>query len=96
MSGIALHGKTTGHASFLFNPSHQATSFGGHGHHAVPTNPEEALEQAKAGLKTCALGFMASSAALLSAYVTWSLEKEHFEHEVHEHHQRHGGTAARH
>lgn len=65
------------------------TSFG-HGHHAPPGNPQEALEQAKAGFKTCMLGFMASSAALLSSYVTWSLEKEHFEHEVHEHHQRHG------
>eukprot|EP00439_Symbiodinium_sp_Y106_P021849 s2630_g2.t1 len=50
-------------------------SFGGHGHHA-PANADEALAQAKAGLQTCALGFMASSAALLSAYVTWSLEKE--------------------
>mmetsp|Transcript_64768 Transcript_64768/g.151796 ORF Transcript_64768/g.151796 Transcript_64768/m.151796 type:complete len:120 (+) Transcript_64768:47-406(+) len=62
-------------------------SFGGHGHHA-PANADEALAQAKAGLQTCALGFMASSAALLSAYVTWSLEK---------HHQRHGhGHGTRH
>mmetsp|Transcript_53406 Transcript_53406/g.124338 ORF Transcript_53406/g.124338 Transcript_53406/m.124338 type:complete len:128 (-) Transcript_53406:152-535(-) len=83
--------KHRGHqaAAFLVEASPQhLSSF--HGHAAAPQTPAEALAQAKAGLKTCALGFMASSAALLSAYVTWSLEKEHFEHEVHEHHQRHG------
>ncbi|CAJ1372872.1 unnamed protein product, partial [Effrenium voratum] len=77
--------KARGAGFFVEAPSSfEPTSFGGHGHGAAPSNPDEALAQAKAGLKTCALGFMASSAALLSAYVTWSLEKKHFEHEVHE------------
>eukprot|EP00913_Durusdinium_trenchii_P021029 g19762.t1 len=83
--------KMTRGAGFLVEASQgPPTSFSGHGHAPAPSSPAEALEQAKAGFKTCMLGFMASSAALLSAYVTWSLEKEHFEHEVHEHHQRHG------
>eukprot|EP00931_Biecheleriopsis_adriatica_P095455 TRINITY_DN69057_c0_g1_i1.p1 TRINITY_DN69057_c0_g1~~TRINITY_DN69057_c0_g1_i1.p1 ORF type:complete len:162 (-),score=43.20 TRINITY_DN69057_c0_g1_i1:19-456(-) len=73
-----------------------STSFSGHGHgHEAhqDLSAEAALAQAESGLKTCALGFLASSAALLSAYVSWSLEKDEFDEKVEEHERRHGRSA---
>jgi hypothetical protein len=74
-----------------------ATSFWGHGHgHGEPpSTPEEALAQAKAGMKTSLLALTASFAALLRAYVTFSLEKKHYElldHDKFCEHQSHTKT----
>mmetsp|Transcript_147282 Transcript_147282/g.274379 ORF Transcript_147282/g.274379 Transcript_147282/m.274379 type:complete len:194 (-) Transcript_147282:77-658(-) len=59
------------------------TAFHGHGH-AVAASGAEALAAAKASLGVCLTALLASSAAWLSAYVNYSLEKLEMEHEEHE------------
>eukprot|EP00928_Gymnodinium_smaydae_P039182 TRINITY_DN2681_c0_g1_i1.p1 TRINITY_DN2681_c0_g1~~TRINITY_DN2681_c0_g1_i1.p1 ORF type:complete len:183 (-),score=41.76 TRINITY_DN2681_c0_g1_i1:200-748(-) len=45
---------------------------------------DKAWNHAWAGMKTCLMALTASTAAWINAYVGYNLEKEHYEHELHE------------
>mmetsp|Transcript_88687 Transcript_88687/g.185385 ORF Transcript_88687/g.185385 Transcript_88687/m.185385 type:complete len:191 (-) Transcript_88687:141-713(-) len=49
--------------------------------HGKDTTAEHALEVAWGSFGTCLMAFMASSAAFLSGYINYQVEKEEYEHE---------------
>mmetsp|Transcript_82878 Transcript_82878/g.130315 ORF Transcript_82878/g.130315 Transcript_82878/m.130315 type:complete len:179 (+) Transcript_82878:80-616(+) len=62
-------------------PSVRTGFHGGGDHDEGENSAEQALDNARSSLKVCLMALLASSAACLSAYVNYSLEKMHLEHE---------------